>query len=217
MFENGLFIFRRDLRIIDNTGLNELNKLCKKIYTIFIFTPEQVTTKNNFKSNNAVQFMIESLYDLEKNIHSKGGELYCFYGLNNSIINRLISLLKIDIVYFNQDYSPYALKRDHEIVKLCETKNIIIGSSPDYYLHEPGTIFSGQKTPYKKFTPYYETSIKKKIDLPVPYKNIKFAKTFQSLPNEITLENAMRKFTKINPNIAVNGGRVNALILLKTQ
>ena len=27
-FENGLFIFRRDLRIVDNNGLNLLNEKC---------------------------------------------------------------------------------------------------------------------------------------------------------------------------------------------
>ena len=37
--ENGLFIFRRDLRIVDNNGLNFLSELCNNIYTIFIFTP----------------------------------------------------------------------------------------------------------------------------------------------------------------------------------
>ena len=45
-YENGLFIFRRDLRIIDNNGLNLINSQCKNVYTIFIFTPEQVTNKN---------------------------------------------------------------------------------------------------------------------------------------------------------------------------
>ena len=59
-YENGLFIFRRDFRVIDNVGLNLLNNICKKIYPIFIFTPEQVTSSNKFKSDNAVQFMIES-------------------------------------------------------------------------------------------------------------------------------------------------------------
>ena len=48
MFENGLFIFRRDLRIQDNMGLNEATSNCKNIYPIFIFTPEQVTEKNKF-------------------------------------------------------------------------------------------------------------------------------------------------------------------------
>ena len=34
-YENGLFIFRRDLRIVDNNGLNLLNQVCKNIFTIF--------------------------------------------------------------------------------------------------------------------------------------------------------------------------------------
>ena len=57
-YNNGLFIFRRDLRIVDNIGLNLANKQCKRIYPIFIFTEEQVTDANPYKSDNAVQFMI---------------------------------------------------------------------------------------------------------------------------------------------------------------
>ena len=44
----GLFIFRRDLRLSDNTALLKACKECDKVYTIFIFTPEQVTDKNKF-------------------------------------------------------------------------------------------------------------------------------------------------------------------------
>ena len=58
-----LFIFRRDFRIVDNLGFNFAIKNCKNIIPIFIFTPEQVVN-NSFKSNNAVQFMIESLQNL---------------------------------------------------------------------------------------------------------------------------------------------------------
>ena len=70
--ENGLFIFRRDLRIVDNNGLNFLSTLCNNIYTIFIFTPEQVGSGNKYKSDNAVQFMVESLEDLASEIKKEG-------------------------------------------------------------------------------------------------------------------------------------------------
>ena len=61
-FENGLFIFRRDLRIVDNNGLNLLNDYCKKIFAIFIFTPEQLGNSNKYKSNNSVaEFENDSL------------------------------------------------------------------------------------------------------------------------------------------------------------
>ena len=71
----GLFIFHRDFRIKDNVGLNNAGFICDKLYTCFIFTPEQVTRKNSYKSNNSVQFMIESLQDLNNDIETNGGEL----------------------------------------------------------------------------------------------------------------------------------------------
>ena len=65
-----LFIYRRDLRVHDNIGLNKAIELCKehneKLVTIFIFTPEQVSDKNTYKSQNAISFMINSLNELSK-------------------------------------------------------------------------------------------------------------------------------------------------------
>ena len=58
-----LFIFRRDFRLYDNTALYKCFKESNTVYPIFIFTPEQVSNKNEFKSSNAIQFMIESLQD----------------------------------------------------------------------------------------------------------------------------------------------------------
>ena len=40
----------------------------ENVIPLFIFTPEQVTDKNKFKSNNAIQFMIESLKDLDEDL-----------------------------------------------------------------------------------------------------------------------------------------------------
>ena len=55
-----IFIFRRDFRLTDNIGLLKACKNSDNVYPIFIFTPEQIK-KNDYKSSNAVQFMIESL------------------------------------------------------------------------------------------------------------------------------------------------------------
>lgn len=221
-FENGLFIFRRDFRIFDNNGLNLLKDYCKNIYTIFIFTPEQVTNANSFKSNNAVQFMIESLEDLESQISNKGGKLYCFYGHNEKIIAQCIQDFKINIVGFNLDYSPYAIKRDKEVIGLCEKMKTYVIYDHDYYLHEPGTIVTSTNTPFQKFTPYYESCLKKKVETPkLNVGQMNFVVLRKKLSNQISILEAMKKFTKQNPNILVHGGRNNALkqlsIAKKTQ
>ena len=221
-FENGLFIFRRDLRIVDNNGLNLLNQVCKNIYTIFIFTPEQVTSENKFKSNNAVQFMIESLADLSLQISKQGGKLYTLYGHNEKVIKECIKSLNISIVCFNLDYSPYAIKRDEAIMDLCKEMNVYLLTDHDYYLNPPGTILNGTGKPYQKFTPYYESALKRHVEPPSNAHQIHLAKKQAArLPSAFSLQNAKQKFTKENPHILVHGGRKRAMKAmaesLKTQ
>jgi deoxyribodipyrimidine photo-lyase len=215
MFENGLFIFRRDYRIVDNIGLSIANSKCKNLYTIFIFTPEQVGKSNSYKSDNAVQFMIESLMDLEDAIAKEGGKLYIFYGKNKSIIEKCIKEFKIDFICFNKDYTPYAIERDNEIDLQCKKANIFLEMGHDYYLTEPGTITSGSKEPYKKFTPYYEHALKKGIKPPLRKHALKLAVKRVSIENQISLKDAMKKFTKLNPNLLIHGGREKAIQCLK--
>lgn len=212
MYKNGLFIFRRDLRTIDNKGLYLANDTCEKIYPIFIFTPEQVTGQNHYKSNNAVQFMIESLEDLKKQCNN---HLLTFYGHNISIIKHLIETLEIDCIIFNADYSPYAVERELTIIQLCDKLGVAIQYAHDYYLHEPGSILNGTGKPYQKFTPYYNKAHKKHVDTPLGKRAIKFASTSKHLQNTITLDTAFKRFTKDNPNILVHGGRDNALKQMK--
>lgn len=212
MFENGLFIFRRDLRIIDNNGLNILSKMVKNIYTIFIFTPEQVGSGNKYKSDNSVQFMIESLEDLASQISKAGGHLYTFYAHNDAVIEDCIKAWDINLVCFNVDITPYARERDAKIVKLCEHLKTYSVYAHDYYLHQPGTIVNGSGNPYQKFTPYYNAALKKKVDEPANKNKLDLKRSDKQIPNKITLEEAMKKFVGTeNQDILVHGGRENAI------
>ena len=78
MTSYNLFIFRRDLRLSDNNGLNYAMNNYENIIPLFIFTPEQVSDKNKFKSNNAIQFMIESLKELNNECKNYNSKLYIF-------------------------------------------------------------------------------------------------------------------------------------------
>ena len=54
-----IFLFHRDLRLIDNTALISQLKKHKHVTPIFIFTPVQIDPKkNSYFSNNSVQFMV---------------------------------------------------------------------------------------------------------------------------------------------------------------
>lgn len=204
MNKNGLFIFRRDLRLIDNVGLNELSKVCKKVYTIFIFTDEQIKN-NKYKSEKAISFMQDSINDLKRVIHENGGKLYTFKGDNISILEKCIKEFSIDIVSFNIDITPYAIKRDKEIEKLCLKMGIEFLPSFDYFLNQPLNIKQ-----YKKFTPYYNYASKLPVSLvnkKIP-PNLGFKSEIKTLKKYIV--------NKISENLNTFGGRENAMHILQS-
>lgn len=213
--KNGLFIFRRDLRIVDNIGLYLLSELCENIYTIFVFTPEQVGSGNKYKSDNAVQFMIESLEELSSEIAKYGGKLYTFYGNNNTVIANCIKEWDIEMVAFNVDITPYARMRDEKIAKMCEKMKVSISYGQDYFLHEPGSIKTGTHGPYQKFTPYYETAKQIKVEEPMRLRTLPFKSANAPIDYQIPIKTAMSSFVgETNPDILVHGGRTEGLKLL---
>jgi deoxyribodipyrimidine photo-lyase len=215
IYSKGLFIFHRDLRIVDNIGLLQASKECKELYVCFVFTPEQVGKANTYRSSNAIQFMIESLEDLATEIKKKGGELYTFYGKQNNIIDKFNKQCNVEAVFFNKDYTPYAVERDNSTVEFCNKHHIECKSYSDYYLFEPGTITTGSKTAFKKYTPFYEHVIQKKVENPniSPINNMSEISVL--LENRIPLNDAARLFTKENPHLLVHGGRKHGIHRLK--
>ena len=160
--------------------------------------------------------MIESLEDLSSEIKKQGGRLYTFYGSNNSVISDCIKSWDINVVAFNLDITPYARIRDSKIVKLCQKMQVFVTYDHDYYLHNPGLIKNGNGDPYQKFTPYYNTASKIKVQNPIGFKKLSFARKESNILHKISLSEAMNRFTKPNPNILVHGGRPEALKLLSS-
>lgn len=65
--KTSIFIFRRDFRLIDNIGFIDCYKKSENVIPIFNFTPQQIdSNKNEYKSDNCVQFMIESIKELDQ-------------------------------------------------------------------------------------------------------------------------------------------------------
>lgn len=198
-----VFIFRRDLRIEDNLALNTLlksNNDNEKIYPLFIFNPKQIYSQNNrYFSNNSVQFMIESLESLEKQIH-----INYFEGDDLHILEELLTKYNITAIAFNKDYTPFAIKRDKRIINWSKKKNIEVIIEEDYTLLRMGTILNKDKEPYKVFTPFYKECLKHKI--------LKPNRTHYNIDtiNDI-ISFDKKRYYEHNKHIAVNGGREMAL------
>lgn len=165
--EKTIFIFHRSLRLIDNLGLIEALKMSECVVPIFIFTPEQITSKNKFRSINAIKFMVDCLKDLDQTLRMNGSKLYLFYGKQDDVLKLILkSDPEIDAVYVNKDYTPYALEREEKLQKLCESEKIFFKSLEDYLLHPINTINNLAGSYYSVFTPFYNAGLKFKVDKP---------------------------------------------------
>ncbi len=153
-----LFIFRRDLRLEDNTGLIKALESSEYVIPCFIFDPRQVKN-NEYKSDNALQFMIESLKDLEQQLKQKNGRLYLLYGEAENIVKQLINKENIDALYMNRDYTPFSIKRDAAIKDVCRKNNVEFYQYGDALLNEPETILKEDEKPYKVFSAFFRKSI----------------------------------------------------------
>ena len=206
-----LHIFRRDLRLFDNTALTEALKSSDLVIPCFIFDKRQIED-NDYKSDNCIQFMAHSLLELDNELKKKNSKLYFFYGITEEVIVKLLTQLNIKAIFINRDYTPFSRNRDQKIEKICHNFNIDFHSYADALLHEPEEIFKPNREPYTIFTHF----LKKALQLPI--------KSPQKISHEnyyqksISLEDKqiLSKLLKINnSNLFVKGGRAEALSLLK--
>src|SRR5690242_811670 len=116
-FKRALFIFRRDLRLHDNTGLLYALQHAKEVIPCFIFTHEQID-RNPYRSDRCLQFMMESLQDLQEQLQAIGKKLYFFLATPEEVIAKFASF--IDVVVVNRDYTPYSVQRDSRMQAVCQ-------------------------------------------------------------------------------------------------
>ncbi len=206
-----IFIFRRDHRLMDNIGLIHALHNSNKVIPIFIFTKEQLKD-NPYKSDNCIQFMMESLDDLSQTLKQKHkSRLFYFFGKPDEVIQNILKHMVINAVFVNRDYTPYSKQRDKDIGEVCINNGVDFIQFEDALLNNVGSITNGSGNVYVKFTPYYNAAKKVKVATPINnnYKN--YYGQRNKIKGEYTGD--IHKFYKFNDKLAVNGGRDKALLI----
>ncbi|MBF0594674.1 MAG: deoxyribodipyrimidine photo-lyase [Candidatus Omnitrophica bacterium] len=157
-YDCSLFIFRRDLRLEDNTALIRAMESSCKVVAAFILDPRQCQPHDYF-SPKAFAFLRQSLDELSLAIERKGGRLYQFYGRSDEVIEDLLDHEKVDAVFINKDYTPFSRQRDGLIRKLCRQRGVAFEECDDVLLFPPGSVLKGAGGPYTVFTPFYKKSL----------------------------------------------------------
>src|SRR5262245_19889957 len=114
-----IFWFRRDLRLHDNAGLFHALQSELPVLPIFIFDPFILDQLEN-KKDRRVEFIHQSLQNLQRELNLMGSTLETFYGRPEDIFSELAATYDLHAVYLNQDYETYARERDELIRKQLE-------------------------------------------------------------------------------------------------
>ena len=162
-----LYIFRRDLRIQDNTALNQALRCSDAVLPCFIFDPRQIE-KHPYQSLPALQFMLQSLDELRDEFKSMGTRLMIYHEQPVDALKNAVRDNGIQAVFVNRDYTPFSRNRDQAISHVCEELNIAFHSLPDYLLIEPEQAMKNDGTPYKVFTHFYNNACRFQVALPEP-------------------------------------------------
>jgi deoxyribodipyrimidine photo-lyase len=204
-YATSLFIFRRDLRLHDNTGLLEALRLSGQVIPCFIFDPRQIEP-HPYQSKPGLQFMLQSIDDLQQQLREVGGKLALYHALPEQVVKQLAERQQIQAVFINRDYTPFSRLRDEELAAMCKQLGIALHVLPDILLNEPERAVKNDNTPYKVFTAFYNHA--RQIPVALPQALVK--QNFLSTDSGFTIDQL--GLPKAEP--AIKGGRNQALAIL---
>lgn len=156
MTENkiAVFWFRRDLRLIDNTGLYHALKSGMPVLPLFIFDRE-ILDQLEDRDDLRVNFIHQQLTSLDRSLRKLGSGMLVRYGSPVEIWKALCEEYPLGAVYLNHDYEPYATMRDDQIRELVWTlSGAGFHTYKDQVIFEKQEVLTAQNKVYTVFTPF---------------------------------------------------------------
>ena len=148
-----IFWFRRDLRLHDNAGLYHALKDNKPVIPIFIFD-KNILDKLENKEDRRITFIYQAVKEIQEQLKSISSSLEVFYDFPEKVFTQLLSKYKIEKVYANHDYDPYAIARDEKINEILKLSGGTLVTFKDQVIFEKNEIKKDDGKPYTVFTPY---------------------------------------------------------------
>lgn len=157
-----LMWFRKGLRIHDNPALEYASKGSNFLYPVFVVDPhymkpdpEAFSPGSSKAGLNRIQFLLESLRDLDLNLKRLGSRLLVLKGEPSEVLIRCLKEWDVKKLCFEYDTEPYYQALDVKVKSYASTAGIEIYSPVSHTLFNPADIIrkNGGKPPlsYQSF------------------------------------------------------------------
>jgi len=159
---SSIWWIRRDLRLTDNPTLYAALE-AGDVIPVFILDPVFSSSSPRRRS-----FLYEGLSALDKDLHARGSHLVIRKGKPADILRKLFDETKSKTIFAEEDFTPYARKRDALIQKILPLQ-LVSGQT----VHHPKTVLKADGRPYTIYTPYskvWKVQLSKIKLFPIPEK-----------------------------------------------
>lgn len=150
---NALVWLRRDLRLTDHRPLAEAVHFGTKVQHVFVFDTTILGKLTN-KKDRRVEFIHESLLELEANLKAVGGTLVVLHGDPTVLIPDFCQKHGINTVYTARDFEPDAVARDQFVLNLLSRQGVQWHALEDHTVVPVDEVVQAKHKPYVVFTPY---------------------------------------------------------------
>jgi deoxyribodipyrimidine photo-lyase len=204
--------FRRDLRLTDNTAFNAaVRESSRDVLPLFILDTALLAGKDVAPAR--VQFMLESLRELDANLKKRGSRLVVLRGNPQTELPKLATSIGASAIYWNRDYTPTARKRDDAIAEALRTASCEPKSYKDLVMWEQDELQTNTGKPYTVFTPYKKAWLLRAGSISVDRFNEYTLKAPAKVEGEIALPSLKDLGLSLNQQVP-KGGEAEALRLL---
>ena len=148
----GIVWLRRDLRLSDQPALTVACEACSEVIPLFVF--DEPLLQSHVFGSACVNFMLGCLKDVAASLTSRGVTLQWRRGDPVEEVVRAAREWKADVVYWNRDYEPAAIKRDRAVQQRLAQNGVIVRTFKDHVVFEAKEIRGSTGDPLQRYSAY---------------------------------------------------------------
>ncbi len=145
--------FRKDLRLSDNTALDEALRDAAGNVVPFYASEPSILGRDDMAAVR-VQFVLDALADLAGALERAGSHLALDHGEATDTVPRAARAAGADAVYWNDEYEPALRARDDAVEAALAAQGIRVKRFHDRLLVPPDAVRTGRGDPFVVYSPF---------------------------------------------------------------
>jgi deoxyribodipyrimidine photo-lyase len=164
-----IFWYRRDLRIHDNAGLAAALASGLPVAPLFIYDSDILNHLPD-KADARLTFIYDEVEQLARQTEAAGGTFLARYGKPVEVLEQFVKEFDVAAVHTNEDYEPYATRRDGEVGDMLGRHGVDFLLYKDQVIFAKNEIMTKSGTVPKVFGAYHKAYLERLTDaMLLPY------------------------------------------------